>query len=334
VAHGAQPSTRAADGQTALGLALSSGRREIARWLDWPRWSLPRRPLRPADLPQAAQLGDLDAVQRLLALGLPVDAVDAQGCSALLRACGSGHLGVAEELLAHGADPSHAAHSGATCLSAALSMRHDAVVQLLLTRGAAPDRALPGGITPLMVAAALGASRGAQLLLAHGADVRAADEEGGTALHAAALFGFAARDKLRAIALWDALFAAGADVDAQNGVGQTALLLLLGARAEPGAACDEEVVLAQLERLLARRATLSVQDRRGFGPLHLAALHGLPRVLRALLAAGADPDARDAINRRPQEIALMRGFVDIAAEFEPPRPAPSIARFLKPGLRE
>jgi hypothetical protein len=54
-------------------------------------------------------------------------------------------------------------------------------------------------------------------------------------------------------------------------------------------------------------------------------------VLRALLAAGADPDARDSINRRPQEIALMRGFVDIAAEFKPPQPAPSIARFLRPG---
>jgi ankyrin repeat protein len=109
------------------------------------------------------------------------------------------------------------------------------------------------------------------------------------------------------------------------------LLLLLGARAEPGAACDEDTILVQLERLLARGARLDVQEqRRGFGPLHLAALHGLAKVLRVLLAAGADPDARDSINRRPQEIALMRGFVDIAAEFEPPRPAPSIARFLKP----
>jgi ankyrin repeat protein len=330
VAHGAQPGTRAADGQTALGLALSSGRQEIARWLDWPRWSLPRRPLRPSDLPQAAQQGDTAAVLRLIELGLAVDGVDAQGCSALLRACGGGHLALVEELLLRGADPSHAARSGATCLSAALSMRHDAVVQALLARGAAPDHALPGAITPLMVAAALGASKGAQLLLAHGADARAVDAEGGTALHAAAQFGFGARERLRAVALWDSLLAAGAEIDAANGVGQTPLLLLLGARAEPGTACDEEVVLAQLERLLARGASLAAQDRRGFGPLHLAALHGLPRVLRALLAAGADPDARDAINRRPQEIALMRGFVDIAAEFEPPKPAPSIARFLRP----
>lgn len=330
VAHGAQPTTRAADGQTALGLALSAGRREIARWLEWPEGLLPRRRLRAADLPHAAQRGELTAVAGLIELGLPVDSVDAQGCTALLRACGSGHLALVEELLARGADPSHAATSGASCLSAALSMRHDAVVQLLLARGASPDQALPGGITPLMVAAALGVSKGLQLLLAHGADAHAADADGGTALHAAAQFGFSTRDRLRAVTLWDALLAAGAEIDAINGSGHTPLLLLLGARAEPGAACDEEVVLAQLERLLSRGVKLAVQDRRGFGPLHLAALHGLPRVVRALLAAGADPDLRDSINRRPQEIALMRGFVDIAAEFEPARPAPSIARFLRP----
>ena len=200
----------------------------------------------------------------------------------------------------------------------------------LLAAGAAPDQALPGGITPLMVAAALGQPKGVQALLGHGADARAADAEGATALHAAAQYGFASRDRARAIATWESLLSAGADVDAVNASGQTPLLLLLGARAEAGAACDEDAVLAQLEMLLARKANLAAQDRRGFGPLHLAALHGLPRVLRALLAAGADPDLRDSINRRPQEIALMRGFVDIAAEFEPPKASPSIARFLRP----
>jgi ankyrin repeat protein len=332
VAHGAQPATRAPDGQTALGLALSSGRRELSRWLDWPGWPLPRRALRDTDLPAAAQAGDADAVARLLDLGLPVQAQDAQGCTALLRAAGGGHLALVELLLARGADHSMAARSGATPLSAALSMRHDAVLQRLLDGGARPDQALPGDITPLMVAAALGQSRGVQLLLAHGADARCVDSEGSTALHAAAQFGFAARERSRAIALWDALLGAGGDIDAVNAAGQTPLLLLLGARAEAGAGCDEDVVLAQVDRLLARGATLSAQERRGFGALHLAALHGLARVVRALLAAGADPDLRDSINRRPQELALMRGFVDIASEFQPPRAAPSIARFLKPGV--
>ena len=51
-----------------------------------------------------------------------------------------------------------------------------------------------------------------------------------------------------------------------------------------------------------------------------------------LLRAGADPDLRDTLNRTPREIAVMRGFVDIAAEFAP-TPAPggnvSMARFLR-----
>lgn len=331
VAHGAQPGTRASDGQTALGLALASGRREIARWLDWSPWTLPRRALRAADLPAAAQAGDGNAVERLVELGLPIDAVDAQGCTALLRASGGGHRDLVERLLRLGADPALAARSGATCLSAALSTRHDGVVQALLDGGASAEQALPGGITPLMVAAALGLPKGVQALLARGADAKARDEDGGGALHAAALFGFGARDKVRALALWDALLAGGAEPDAVNAQAQTPLLLLLGARAEPGTPCDEDVVLAQVERLLLRGVDLTAKERRGLGALHLAALHGLGRVVRALLAAGADPDARDNINRRPQEIALMRGFVDIAAEFQPARPTPSIARFLRPG---
>jgi ankyrin repeat protein len=330
IAHGAQPSARAADGQTALGLALSSGKRELSRWLDWPLWPLPSRPLRAADLPQAAQRGDVAAVERLLDLGLPIHAVDAQGCTALLRASGGGHPALVTLLLDRGADAALAATSGATCLSAALSMKHAEVLRLLLDRGAPPDQTLPGELTPLMVAAGLGQPHAVSSLLAHGADATRRDAEGGTALHAAAQFGFAARDRGVALSLWDALPASSDLLNQANARGETPLLLLLGAAAEAGVRCDEDVVLAQLERLLARGASIAAQERRGFGPLHLAGLHGLGRVVRALLAAGADPDQRDSINRRPNEIALMRGFVDIAAEFAPGiRPPPSMARFLR-----
>jgi ankyrin repeat protein len=111
----------------------------------------------------------------------------------------------------------------------------------------------------------------------------------------------------------------------------TPLLLLLGARAEPGTACDEDVLLAALDHLLDEPVSLEARDPRGFGPLHLAALHGLLRVAQRLLRAGADPDLRDALNRRPREVALMRGFVDVAAELAPPAEPqpPSMARFLR-----
>ncbi len=329
ILHGASPHVRAADGQTPLGVALASGRRDLADWLDWRQWPLPRRPLQPADLPSAAMAGDVDAVRRLLDLGLAIDAVDAQGCSALLRAAGGGHRSTVELLLARGADPRLAARSGATPLSAAVSMRHLEIVDRLLAAGAALEQRLPGNVTVLMLAAALGLPDACGRLLAAGADIAAADAQGLTPLHCAALYGFTARDRPRLLALLDTLLLAGADPDAVAAGGVTPLLLLLGARAEPGTACDEEVIAAGVVRLLDESASLTVRDPRGFGPLHLAALHGLLGIVRLLLREGADPDARDGLNRSPREIAVMRGFVDVAAEFVPQAGSVSMARFLK-----
>lgn len=329
ILHGASPNVRAADGQTPLGVALSSGRRDLADWLDWRQWPLPGRALRPSDLPQAAVVGDADAVRRLLDLGMPINTTDVQGCSALLRAAGGGHRAVVELLLARGADPKLAARTGATPLSAAVSMRQVEIVDRLLAAGATLEQRLPGDVTVLMLAAALGLPDVCTRLLAAGANINATDSQGITPLHCATLFGFTTRDRRRLIALLDALLLAGADPDVQAAGGVTPLLLLLGARAEPGTACDEEVVLAGMARLLDENASLQVRDPRGFGPLHLAALHGLLRVTQQLLHDGAEPESRDVLNRTPREIAVMRGFVDVAAEFVPQPGNVSMARFLK-----
>ncbi|WDS35421.1 ankyrin repeat domain-containing protein [Pseudoxanthomonas sp.] len=332
IASGAAPDARAADGQTPLGVALSSGRRDLADWLDWRVWPLPRRPLRSGDLPLAAIAGDVDAVRRLLDLGFDVDAPDAQGCSALLRAAGGGHGAVVDLLLARGADPQRTARTGATPLSAAVSMRQAAIVNALLDAGADIEYRLPGEVSVLMLAAALGLPDIAARLLTAGANVHAVDAQGLTPLHCAGLFGFIARDRSRLLALMDTLLLAGAEPDGAGASSVSPMLLLLGARAEPGTDCDEDVILAGLDRLLEEDIALDVRDPRGFGPLHLAALHGLLRVVQRLLRAGADPDLRDGLNRSPREVAIMRGFVDVAGELSPgvrPGSGAPIARYLR-----
>ncbi len=330
---GAAPDRRAADGQTPLGIALASGRRDLADWLDWRGWPLPHRPLRATDVPAAAITGDRDAVRRLLDLGFPVDTTDSQGCTALLRAAGGGHLGLVEDLLARGADPGRTANTGATALSAAVSMRQPGIVERLLEAGCSLEQRLPGDVTVLMLAAALGLPELVARLLRAGADLHAVDAQGQTPLHCAALYGFTARDRTRLLALLDGLLLAGADPHLPAKNGTTPLLLLLGARAEPGTPSNEDVLLAALERLLDEDVRLDARDARGYGPLHLAALHGLRRTVHALLHAGADPAQTDAGGRTPRDVALMRGYVDIAAELVPPVAPPpsgvSMARFLR-----
>lgn len=314
--HGANPERSAVDGQTPIGAALACGRAGLIRWLSWNTgFRHPGRPLRHADLPRAAQAGDVAAVDRLIVLGLPIDAVDAQGCTALLRACGGGYPALTALLLKRGANPALSAHSGAHCLSAAISARHETVVGILLENHVPPDQPLPGGVTPLMVAAALGLNGVVHKLLAAGARVGARDAQGNTALHAAAQFAFGhaleGAEPLAALCDLQTL-------DAANAAGHTPLLLLLGAQVQPGSARPQRNLPDALRALLTRGADVRIQDQRGVSPLHAAAMHGLLDCCLPLLQAGADPNARDRLNRTPHELALMLGYVDVAAQLKAP----------------
>jgi ankyrin repeat protein len=132
--------------------------------------------------------------------------------------------------------------------------------------------------------------------------------------------------------MFDLLLMTDITPDTANDRSYTPLLLLLGARAEVGATCDEDLLLAALERLLAEGVALDNQDARGLSALHLASMHGLPRVVQRLLREGADRSLRDHLGRSPQELAVMRGYVDIAAEFDSARTPPTpLGRFGRDG---
>lgn len=314
IRHGADPERVSASGETPLGLALARAERDLVYWLNWPRWRLPLRAIAASDLPHAAANGDVDAVDKLLGLGIDINAVDAQGATALIRAAGSGYAALVVRLLEAGADATRAAQSGATCLSAAVAARRESVVTTLLQHDVAADQRLPGGGTPLMIAAALGLPRLAEPLLERGADANAADDRGNTPLLAAAQFAFDNRDTAVCSELLELLLRSGARLEARNQSGQTALLLILGARAEPGARCDAQH-LGQLVRILLEKgAAADCQDQRGVSPLHACAMHGLLGVARALKAHGAPVDQLDGLGRSAGQIAALLGYVDVANE--------------------
>ncbi len=327
---GAQPEIAAANGETALGLCLAQGHRELAMWLNWTRWSLPGRSLRDSDLPAAAAKHDADAVSRLIRLGLAIETEDARGATALIRACGVGDVRAVAVLLDAGADHAHAASTGATPLSVAISARRESVVRLLLERGVDVGQRLPREITALHVAAALGLPVIAELLLDAGAEPVGVDATGTTALHAAARFGFSSSDTASASALFEHLLRHGARSSQQDDQGSDALMLLLGSRAEPGTACDAQSLSLLTARLIEHGAVLDQQDERGVSALHACAMHGLVGCARQLKARGAPLDLTDGLGRSAGEIAAKLGYAELATELGANRHAiPGVRQMLR-----
>jgi len=189
-------------------------------------------------------------------------------------------------------------------------------VDRLLKHGIAVDQRLADDTTPLMLAAALGHGDGVSRLLAHRADVLARDAQSNTALHAAAQSSYASTAPDAARALLQQLLDAGAEIDARNAQGQTPLLVLLGARVTAHTAPGSRALAESASLLVAAGAGLDVQDTRGVGVLHAAAMHGLLDVVRWLIRAGADARLRDTLGRTAHDVALVLGYVDVAAELK------------------
>ena len=133
----------------------------------------------------AAAAGRSDEVERLAALGQPLDEADVDGDTPLHAALRRGHPATAQLLVARGADAGRAARYGVTPLRLAAAGGHADTVALLLRAGADPNAQDQFGRTALHEAAQRGDAVTAALLLRHGADATLPSRHGGDALQLA-----------------------------------------------------------------------------------------------------------------------------------------------------
>ena len=277
-----------------------------------------------ADLPliDAVKAGDLQRVERLLAEGTDVDAQQGDGATALHWAAHGDRHELAARLLRAGASVDAADDHGVTPLALACLNASVPMVELLLAAGADPSLARSTGVTPLMTAARVGNIEVVRRLLEAGADPAAAEtRRGQTALmwaiaenHTASAevlletgggattrstngftpLLFAAQQGNVEIARL--LLAAGADVheSAPDGIGGDTNASALFKKDT-----DASAVLVAIDSGHADMARFLIElgadpNHMGAGraPLHAAVQREMPEVVQALLAAGADPDAR------------------------------------------
>jgi ankyrin repeat protein len=278
-------------------------------------------------LVDAAKRRDPSAVRTLLREGVDVNVPEPDGTTALAWAAHRDDREVAALLIRAGADPKVANHYGVTPLSLACTNRSAAMVEMLLKAGADPNAAFSNGETPLLTAARTGDAGVVKLLLLYGAEVKAAEQrrqqtalmwavvgghadavkllvEYGADVRAASTKGFtplmfAARNGDVEIAR--TLVAAGAQVDQAGDGGITALLVASGSLGPTSGGYEQTGAF-----LLEQGADPNVKAL-PYTALHAAIVTRKPELVKALLAAGANANARAAGGGGNDVIRIPKG---------------------------
>ena len=274
---------------------------------------------------EAAESGDRDSLQKLLAAGVDIDAIDEGWGTALHQAVLLSDVNAVKLLLECGADTDKCEYRnifGDTPLHAATSLDSDnaaTIVELLLSYGANANtkgvsyihqgkRAdFPGGYTPLHNAAgvirdneseeedseAISNIEVVKLLLAHGADANAIDAKGYTALYRALASS--------SLDIMELLLKHGTDVNLRN-------------KEDGGTILHEAAYIGwpeEVQFLIAHGANVHSRDFDGETPLHRAALGRRMDVVSVLVNNGADIHAISKRNETPQT------FLDEPNDTEP-----------------
>lgn len=221
----------------------------------------------------AAHWDDLDTAALLLRAGANANAANDLGVTPLALACINGSEAMVDRLLGAGADPNAAPTAGETPLLAAARTGSAAVVKALLNAGAEVNAATTAARqTALMWAVAERHPDVVRVLIDAGADVHAHSTGGFTALLFAAQQG--------AVEAAEMLLDAGADVDDRASDDSTALLVATASGR------------ARVTLLLLGRGADPNGASTGYTALHAAVLQNAVAAIGALLAQGAEPNAR------------------------------------------
>ena len=257
----------------------------------------------------AADTGGIQSISILIEAGAEVDAQpeDRNGDTALIRAVRAGHADAVRLLLDEGADPNLQNAEGTTALIVAAGNTDEVgaqLVRMLLDAGADPNLRSAEGLTALSAAIDYYEPRipMVELLLEAGADPNVGTGEATTPLMTAVRRGL--------VRLVEILLGAGANPEYRAYNGDTAIIeAVRGFRNEFTAwnepdergAFFREVILA----LLAAGADPNAKNEKGVTPMSIAITTGDLDFVNTLSGAGADPNAQDGEGFTP----LMRAMI-------------------------
>ena len=244
----------------------------------------------------AVRRNDIPSINRILSAGTDISIKDEFGDTPLMYAALHATPEVVRGLLDHEADPNQANDEGATPLMRAA--RDFRKIRLLLASGAAVDAKSQNGRTALHIAARqTGTGQALEVLLAGDADVNVKDARGVTPLMEASQTGDVRSMKV--------LLKHGAAINMQRKNGRTALMAAVRSR-------RAEAVWF----LIDRGADVNSQAGEGVSSnskdtaLTMAAPRAVPGILRALLGADADIEARNAMGYTALMQAAYSDYVD------------------------
>lgn len=247
----------------------------------------------------AATYDEPKVIEILLAAGAQVNVMDEEGKTPFLNAVESGHPQIMRRLLKAGADIDVTDSDGKTALMLAAEYGHPEIIKILVEMH--PDKAYlnkttPDGITALMLAAQYGHPEVIKLLLEMQPDktyVNATTQHGTTALMLAVGGGH--------VEVVTLLLAAGADINAHDSIGNSALLAALGLPRSTG------LKSKMVQILIDNKVDVNVPYHNGMTMLMLAVIFNEIILVDMLLKAGANPRAVDHNGRTALSIAQQTG---------------------------